>query len=439
MKFSRNLIKISKKRMFELISPEEYVFNRKKSKFNTLISQTKLQPLVPYHDPNLTDIKLVGVPINKLQTSQQPQLLDLLAINHPDILFIQQDPMPYIVRQRFQSHKAALNEVEDYSVKGVENLNTPIPITWEEAIVDLLVLDMSYANQIHTKLDYTKGFITYSYPNLQLISTHDNLTNKFIAAITDYIIADKWSPYHEISNVLFQALMGKQKVVLGDMPELLLRQILGNTLTINEVKDIFKMVLSKIENLASNNTFNLDGNELYTNEKEKNFILPRVTNDLFSHIFQAPRDLYITAMLKNVARTAFSTVAFVGTPHFYPIQKYWIPPPSGINFTQATSIPERISNETNEDLIEKQAIFEVLLNTRLWAEKYIFNPFPYINQDFTKINNLDELKKTFFLNLKKYEMFRDKILDQFITKKLEYDNNNKEALPHKEVKKLTSF
>lgn len=42
------------------------------------------------------------------------------------------------------------------------------------------------------------------------------------------------------------ALMGKHKVILGDMPELLLRQIIGNSLSLEDVKDIFKYVLEQI-------------------------------------------------------------------------------------------------------------------------------------------------------------------------------------------------
>ncbi len=40
--------------------------------------------------------------------------------------------------------------------------------------------------------------------------------------------------------------MGKHKVVLGDMPEILLRQILGNSLSLEDCKDIFKFVLEQI-------------------------------------------------------------------------------------------------------------------------------------------------------------------------------------------------
>ncbi len=62
-------------------------------------------------------------------------------------------------------------------------------------------------------------------------------------------------------------------------------------------------------------------------------------------------------------------------------------------------------------LIEKQAILDVLLDTRLWGEKYITNPFPYIEQDITKIKEQDlkHYKKHFYINLKKYQAFRDKV------------------------------
>lgn len=62
-------------------------------------------------------------------------------------------------------------------------------------------------------------------------------------------------------------------------------------------------------------------------------------------------------------------------------------------------------------LIEKQALFEVLLDSRVWG-KELSNPFPYIEEDITKISEKDlkYFKKTFFVNLKKYQAFRDKFI-----------------------------
>jgi hypothetical protein len=308
--------------------------------------------------------------------------------------------------------------LEDYDTKGVENLNEPKLVSWEEGIVSPLVLDMSYANQVHQKLDYTKGFMTYSSPQLQEKAVHDNLTNKFIQAITDYVVADKWSPYFQMNEILYEGVMGKQKILLGDMPEILLRQILGNTLSINECRDIFKAVLKHIK-------------------ESEGFLDTRTATEMFySHIFYSPKDVYIAAILKNVLKACYSVLAFVGTPHFMPIQKYWIPPPEGINYTTACTIPKRILNETDEDLIEKQAIFDVLFNTRIWADKYVTNPFPYIESEITKINkdDLERYKKTFYLNLKKYEAFRDKIVDNIKKKKIE-----EEPKSRKRIEKLTEI
>jgi hypothetical protein len=55
-------------------------------------------------------------------------------------------------------------------------------------------------------------------------------------------------------------------------------------------------------------------------------------------------------------------------------------------------------------LIEKQAILDVLLDTRIWGEKYINNPFPYIEKDLTKISEKDlrHFKQHFYVNLRKY-------------------------------------
>lgn len=433
---NHNLYSISSKG-FKILTPEEYIVNYKNTLVDKSIKTLKLNPLPSIHDPELTDVYLSGLPKEKISNSGK-FLLNHLSTYYPDLIFLQIDPMPYVTRQRYLSHKCALNNVEGYDIKGVENLNEPKPISFEECIVDLLVLDMASANQVPSKLDYTKGFVTYNYPNLQLRSTTDNITDKLIGAITNYIVADKWSPYHEINQLLYECLMGKQKVLLGDMPEILLRRILGNTLSIKQVRDIFKLVLNKIEDLGNNKDFLIE-EENITNDNDRRFLMNRLTNEMFSHIFQAPKDLYMTALIKNTAVTSMSLSCFVGQPHLTPIKKYWTPPPDGINLTRATTIPERIENETNEDLIEKQAIFDILLGTRLWSEKYIFNPFPYIEEDITKISNLDDLKKTFFINLKKYEMLRNSVIDIFVMKKIEFVNKHKEELTYKETVKLTKL
>ena len=76
------------------------------------------------------------------------------------------DPSAYIARQRFLAHKCGLKGVEEYDTKGIENIDPCAPHSWEECVINLVVLDMLRENLPHSELDYTKGFATYSYPYL---------------------------------------------------------------------------------------------------------------------------------------------------------------------------------------------------------------------------------------------------------------------------------
>ena len=52
-----------------------------------------------------------------------------------------------------------------------------------------------------------------------------------------------------INKALYTGVMGKQKVMLGDMPENLLRLIVGNHVNIEEMRDLFKFVLTSMKGL----------------------------------------------------------------------------------------------------------------------------------------------------------------------------------------------
>ena len=104
-----------------------------------------------------------------------------------------------------------------------------------------------------------------------------------------------------MNQILYKALMGKHKVILGGMPEILLRQIIGNSLSLEDVKDIFKFVLEQISKANIPLT------------------MQAATVQYFSHIFEMPKDLYMTALLRNTMQAANTCCAFVGNPHWGPI------------------------------------------------------------------------------------------------------------------------
>lgn len=69
--------------------------------------------------------------------------------------------------------------------------------------------------------------------------------------------------------------------MLGEMSDILYRRILGNSLSLTEMKDMFRFLMQKIEELDEPISF-----------KE-------AAETFFPHIFNLPKDLYMTAMLKE--------------------------------------------------------------------------------------------------------------------------------------------
>ena len=180
-----------------------------------------------------------------------------------------------------------------------------VPDSWEECVVNLVTLDMMKKNKAFTELDYTEGFSTYSYPYLQSDQKYSTeLTKPLIESISQNILSTNITPYPLINQALFKGLLGKQKVMLGDMPEPLLRQIVGNTVGIEEMRELFRLVLKKME------------------ETERPMSMKEATLMFLPHIFQIPKDLYMTALLKEAFQAATCVVAFVGLPHFNPIQRF---------------------------------------------------------------------------------------------------------------------
>ena len=268
-------------------------------------------------------------------------------------------------------------------------------------------------NTTFDKLQLTKSFITYSYPEVQNEKEGGiALRDQLIERISRDIVGKDFSMYNIINQALYQAIMGKHKVMLGEMPDILHRQIVASNLTLDELKDIYKFVSDQLQKL------------------EHPFSFREAAFNFLPHIFQAPKDLYMTALLKESFQAATCIVALVGRHHATPIQKSWIPPPHGINMTEATRISEKRLDETSEELIEKHALLDSLLEKRAWGQKYIQNPFPYLTDDISKVSP-DKLKQyvdCFQFHYSKYEAFKAKAktdfqIPSFQSRKLELMEN----------------
>lgn len=154
------------------------------------------------------------------------------------------------------------------------------------------------------------------------------ITPIFQDAIGSKILGGVRTEYPEVDRVLYTALMGKNKVMLGGIPETLYHMILGifdlilgKGLSIHEMRDAFRFLIESNAQLSIP------------------FKMKDAANNFMPHIFMLPKDLYMTAILKESFQAAMNIISVVGIEHLRPIQHYWVAPPTGVNFTQATEIP----------------------------------------------------------------------------------------------------
>jgi hypothetical protein len=369
------------RRGFKVMNREEYRENYRISTLARKVDTYEMPDLLgpdgkPLEGDSTVILSAVPEAAQKFTDYTSDPFYKVLSEHKPDIIYLQFNPMPYIARQRYASYQLAMKGDEDYSKKSIYAFDNPIPLSWDECVVNLITLDCIRKNVSHTELDLTSSLATYSYPTHQPFEVTKNLTQPFIEAIAKHVTGGDLSKYHYINNLLYLGLMGKSKVLLGDMPEQLLRIQLGNTIPLSTVKEMYDFILEKLS-------------EHYRKHPDVLMTMEEMTMYYFPHIFQMPRDLYLTAMIKETAPATSTTAVFVGAPHFIPIQRYWVGPPGGVNYTQATHIPPKIPNETPEMLIEKQVLFDLLLDTKVWGQKYITNPFQYITDSALDIPQKD--------------------------------------------------
>ena len=388
------------RRSLRTLSREEYIFNQRFAVIAKQVEKLEMPEMSgPVGKPLKSDNKVIlhavpVLPVIPKDMHSDPLFTTLLEYK-PDLLFVQFNPMHYLMRQRFITHKLDTKGTDEYNKKATNSFDSPVPLTWDECVVNIITLDMLGDSKSHDDIDLSRSLS----PTLQAHEDQQVITEPLIKAIKEHVAGNDFSRYPYINNILYTSLMGKAKIVLGDMPEPLLRLQLGNTLPLEAVKNIFIAVINEL-------------NAHYAEHPDVLVSMQDITLLHFPHIFQMPRDLYLTAMIKEAAQSAKLTAAFVGTPHYIPIQNHWEGAQAEFNYTQVTHIPPRISNETNEMSIEKQALFDILLDTKVWGMKYLTNPFPYITENIEDLSKEDKkyFKQYFFKMIQKYAMIRSKKL-----------------------------
>ena len=323
-------------------------------------------------------VKVHAVPLRVLETKVD-HVTEVLSEYTPQVIVLQLDPMLYMSKYRWVQHIAskavskhdALFQLRDFT-----------PHSLEECTVNLQILDM---------LSQGKGFKqnrSFGLYHEKGIPAKDmeNMTGEFIKAINEHVFDGQtiW-PYMELA--VFPAVMSKIPVVLADLPELQSRMILGNSLSLRELREIFAQVLSVLKKHY---------------ERQTSLLTPQMTlHMLFSHIFNPVKDRYFAALLRRVVMTYQSVDVWMGATHLAPLISWWSDVP---DLTQTAAIPDRRPEDSDDNLIEKQVILDVLHSSSVWSHPLLTNPFPYLSANPSP-DQLMTYKQTFHRYLTDYQSY----------------------------------
>jgi hypothetical protein len=324
-----------------------------------------LQHKLSHNSSSLTLLCAPSLPVYFSDASQEPLLVEL-ATNPESLLCIQHDPTKTMLRLRDLGSKLIARAPE--ISQPLEALETELPTVsrWEECQVSEAL--HQYACEETSDPDTAMQNI---YRN---IIGHDYL--KF--------------PYVQSSVVL--SLARNHQPVLVDVPEPLLRINTANSLTLHELRDIHQQVEAKLQQV----------NRPQSEERKSG---NEVAHEMFPEVFQKPRDLYVMAMLKMLAEGQ-KIIAVVSAPSFVALKCHW---EKSVAFAECNRCLPRRAEDSDENLVEKHAILDAIMNTKTWNDRYMKNRFIYVDRN----ENLDADRKLTLKKLfhKHYTRYNAKIAD----------------------------
>mmetsp|Transcript_27584 Transcript_27584/g.49737 ORF Transcript_27584/g.49737 Transcript_27584/m.49737 type:complete len:414 (+) Transcript_27584:32-1273(+) len=342
-----------------IITNLEYFENNRLASRSKVFHKAELSVADFRQDNEKKQIKrlvLYSVPPRDVEPIEGPYF-DALKEFNVDTVFVQEDPMTFISNHRKVTKRIAKVKEDTFTANSAIPNDYPSPTIADETFLNIIQLRLIKQQPKEEGIpDGTKA-------------SSEELLNEMREDLEEYVFGETVH-YPYMSRVVLSSLIDKETIVLGDMPEQLLRMKLANTLTL---QDLYEIRDRSIEEL----------NRHYSANPTHMVSLREVVLRHYSHLISAPRDLYITSILKEACKNTEGIVAFVGAPHFYPILRLWR---EYTPFHEATKVPPKMQSDTPEILIEKHAILDFLLETEAWNEYYTVNPFPYIGQ-------IDEIKK----------------------------------------------
>ena len=210
---------------------------------------------------------------------------------------------------------------------------------------------------------------------------------KIIENLYSNIISHNSLSYPFVTTCLIHAVIKSEKVNLIDMPDALLAMKVANSLSLEELKSIHAKVLAEYKQMEEDSN-----SEVFT--------CSEILHMQYPHIFQKPRDQFAIALLQKMILED-DLLAVVSAPTFCALAERWKDKILFDDVNKIDGMEER--KESDEVLVEKHAILDALLGSRVWADKYMYNRFPYVaRKHLIDRERKERLQGTFHAKFLKY-------------------------------------
>ena len=131
---------------------------------------------------------------------------------------------------------------------------------------------------------------------------------------------------------------------------------------------------------------------------------------VYPEVYLKHRDIYMLAFLGHIVKqfTACNLLLVVSLPHLEPLVQYAQDYLLGMEFSRATLTPEQEEKSPLHEIIEKQALLDVLFETKYWTQPFFHHHFPYLemNPDIIPKEDYQEFQKIFLKSYTKYNRLK---------------------------------
>lgn len=233
---------------------------------------------------------------------------------------------------------------------------------------------------------YTKEKIEINPENLQIL---------LLDLMESIFLETKNNNNQNMINLLFQKTLKNEQIYLSFIPSLYHRLLIGNILSLSQLRESFKLILTTCKN---------------TNAKEHFSI---VSEMVLSPSLQLTSDIYLRFLLEAIRKENNNKEIhlFQLANSYETFKKYYqISKQEEHEWENTFDMPPNVDGENDNILIEKHALLDLLFETKIWELPYVRNPFPYISEKYEQLKEEEQknLQKIFYVNYNKYESMKNK-------------------------------